>query len=241
MSDELWDARIAAWLDTLPAATSRLYGRAVRRFLAWAGGGDGLLLNVTPGRALDWTLAMQRAGLAPATIRAMLAALRSLYGALQANGAWAGENPFAPQVVRRPAMTPQRLPAATGRRLLEATRGGLQGVRDRAVLTCLMDAPTRRVATYLVRDVARLRPSAAAAVRAYLAAAGRAGAGEDEYVFTPLRARAAAHLHNGPLSPARHLSTARVAAVARVTARRAGMTLGARSLRALKGNDHDAD
>ena len=100
------------------------------------------------------------------------------------------------------------------------------------LVLCLMgQATTRAVAAYTVADAERREPAVRAAVREYLRRAGRATAVGEEYVFVPLRPRAAGHLHDGDVDPGRHLSPAQVAAVVRKLAGRAGVRVGARSLR----------
>lgn len=220
---------VRQWLAGRSANTARAYRRAAMQFAGRLGGD---LTAATPGMALDWALALTTAGKAPATVAAMMAAGWSLYEHLRATGVYGHENPFTPVFVRRPAVRRTRaVTPATMRRLLSAVGGGVLGARDRALVLCLMGQTTTAVAAYTVADAERREPAVRAAVREYLRRAGRATAAGGEYVFAPLRPRAAVHLHDGDVDPGRHLSPAQVAAVVRKLAGRAGVRVGARSLR----------
>ena len=220
---------VRQWLAGRGRNTARAYRRAAMQFAGRLGGD---LATATPGKALDWSLALTAAGKAPATVAAMVAAGWSLYEHLRTTGVYGHDNPFTPVFVRRPAVRRARAvtPAAV-KRLLGAVGGGVLGARDRALVLCLMGQTTRAVAAYTVADAERRDPDVRAAVREYLRRAGRATAAGGEYVFVPLRPRAAGHLHDGDVDPGRHLSPAQVAAVVRKLAGRAGVRVGARSLR----------
>jgi len=221
---------VRQWLAGRSANTARAYRRAAMQF---AGRLDGDLTAATPGNALDWALALTEAGKAPATVAAMVAAGWSLYEHLRMTGVYGHENPFTPVFVRRPAVRRARtVTPAMVKRLLGAVGGGVLGARDRALVLCLMgQTTTAAVAAYTVADADRREPAVRAAVHEYLRRAGRATAASGEYVFAPLRPRAAVHLHDGDADPDRHLSPAQVAAVVRKLAGRAGVRVGARSLR----------
>lgn len=222
---------IEGWLAGRGENTARAYRRAGLQF---AGRLNGDLAAATPGSALDWALALSADGKAPATVAAMMAAGWSLYEYLREAGVYGRENPFTPVFVRRPTVRRTRVttPAQTMQRLLAAVGGGVLGARDRALLLVVaVGETTAKAAAYTVGDAERADPQVRVAVREYLSRAGREKAAGGEYVFEPLRPAAARHLHDGDVDPSRHLSPPQVAAVVRKLAGRAGVSLGARSLR----------
>ena len=135
---------VRQWLAGRGRNTARAYRRAAMQFAGRVGGD---LATATPGKALDWSLALTAAGKAPATVAAMVAAGWSLYEHLRTTGVYGHENPFTPVFVRRPAVRRARAVTPTVlKRLLGAVGGGVLGARDRALVLCLMGQATTRAA-----------------------------------------------------------------------------------------------
>ena len=137
------------WLANITSAkTRRAYRHDVREFIGYSGLRDyGELRSVVRSHVIGWRKDMEARHLSAATIRRKLSALSALFDYLCERNAVAG-NPV--DGVKRPAAngnegsTPA-LGDRQARNLLEAPPAGtLKGVRDRAVLACLLYHGMRR-------------------------------------------------------------------------------------------------
>jgi len=137
------------WLANIGSRkTRRAYKVDVAEFSAFTGITESIQLRtVARAHVIAWRKDMERRGLSPSTIRRKLSALSSLFDYLCERNAVAG-NPV--DGVKRPAAngnegsTPA-LGDAQARKLLEAPSAKtLKGVRDRAILACLLYHGLRR-------------------------------------------------------------------------------------------------
>jgi integrase/recombinase XerD len=137
------------WLANIGSKkTKRAYKVDVAEFTVFTGlSASGQLRDVARAHVIAWRKDMERRGLSPATIRRKLSALSSLFDYLCERNAVAG-NPV--DGVKRPmangneGSTPA-LGDAQARKLLDAPSAKtLKGVRDRAILACLLYHGLRR-------------------------------------------------------------------------------------------------
>ncbi|MCS4139508.1 site-specific recombinase XerD [Salinibacter ruber] len=119
--------------------TRKAYGRAVARFLRWAGRQDFSLEGISP-MVVSAYVEQLKPKLAPATVKQHLSAIRRLFGYLQATGALP-ENPAEP--VRGPKHNPREgstpiLTAEEASRFIEGLpTGSIKGKRDKAIIGVL--------------------------------------------------------------------------------------------------------
>ena len=201
------------WLQgQLSPHTRRAYKEDVHHFMRTLNvRSQGELRQVSRAAVLAWTRRMEAEGAKPRTVRRRLAALSSLFKHLIEHHA-ATTNPVGtvkrPKVNRRSGVT-KAFSAAQARALLDAPEETtIEGLRDRAILSVLLQAGPRRaeVAGMRVKDFHQdggfwclgytkkgdqdhslsLNPQTASRIRQYLDAAGH-GAEADTPLFRAIR------------------------------------------------------
>lgn len=197
-----WEPLKGQWLRALKPNTQEAYEIAYRQFFDWA---------MIPPDQVDkddarcFAKYLTEQGLAPRTVRAKLAALRSFYEHCRQVGEWPAQrlNPFDRLNVRRPKENSTKvLPSVLPPRVLADIFGAInlksrQGARDFALLYVLAASDLRPNAILQLtwREARNLSSDCVKVLRWYLSVVGRLGQikGED-YIFMALRPEVAVRL-----------------------------------------------